>query len=149
MCRGLNFFYINNFTLFDISYIITHIFLRSFSKKFYISIISSLGSYILQPLILGVLKKNKYFKKHYYFFRMTYAPLGFKNFLIFFKSLYFYSNLFYNNLYLCTSNGTFFKIINFNIPKQKIFNSLQHSALRGNSCLNHPFTYVVTRPFPP
>lgn len=119
ICKKFNYFYVNNSLLFDISYIVTHIFLKLFSKKFYMNILTSLGSYILQPLVLGVLKKTKYFKKHFYFFKMTNIPLGFRNFLIFFQSLYFYSNLIYNNITLCTSSGTFFRVVNFNIPKQK------------------------------
>ena len=109
----------NNFFLFNISFIVTHIFLKFFSKKFYVNMLTTLGSYVLQPLVLGIFKKIKYFKKYFYFFRMTYIPLGFRNFLSFFINLYFYSNLVYNSLLLCTSGGTFFKVINLNVPKQK------------------------------
>ena len=68
---------------------------------------------------MGVFKRKKYFKKYFYFFKFNDIPLGFKNFLFFFKNLYFYSNLSYNNLNLCTSSGTFLKIIGINIIKQK------------------------------
>ena len=113
------YFYKNNLFLFNISYIITHIFLKLFSKKFFLNVITTLGSYILKPLIFGTQKKKKYFKKYFYFFKSQKLPLGFKNFLYFFENLYFYSNLKYGTLNLCNSSGTFLKILNINVLKQK------------------------------
>lgn len=65
--KKTSYFYKNNLFLFNISYIITHIFLKLFSKKFFLNVITTLGSYILKPLIFGTQKKKNILKSIFIF----------------------------------------------------------------------------------